>query len=142
MYILEQWEKKLTTMKSSTKKEIIKGRWYKINKKINKKITAKYHKIKDWVMDPKGYFLIAVDRKKNLLRVGYCTFTKLGNQPVNDMVAEITGKTAIEIVNTLIKENYISSLQHAADMGIELCKAELALRYKLDYVQDKDLEIK
>jgi len=142
MYILEQWEKKLTTMKSSTKKEIIKGRWYKINKKINKKITAKYHKIKDWVMDPKGYFLIAVDRKKNLLRVGYCTFTKLENQPVNDMVAEITGKTAIEIVNTLIKENYISSLQHAADMGIELCKAELALRYKLDYVQDKDLEIK
>ena len=129
-------------MKSSTKKEIIKGRWYKINKKINKKITAKYHKIKDWVMDPKGYFLIAVDRKKNLLRVGYCTFKKLGNQPVNDMIAEITGKTAIEIVNTLIKENYISSLQHAADMGIELCKAELALRYKLDYVQDKDLEIK
>ena len=58
------------------------------------------------------------------------------------MIAEITGKTAIEIVNTLIKENYISTLQHAADMGIELCKAELALRYKLQYVQDKNLEIK
>jgi len=27
-------------------------------------------------------------------------------------------------------------------MGIELCKAELALKYKLDYIQDKDLEIK
>ena len=142
MCILEQWKKKLTAMKSSEKKEIIKGRWYKINKTINKRITAKYHKIKDWVMDPKGYFLIAVDREKNLLRVGYCTFKKLGNQPVNDMIAEITGKTAIEIVNTLIKENYISSLQHAADMGIELCKAELALRYKLHYVQDKNLEIK
>ena len=58
------------------------------------------------------------------------------------MVAEITGKTAIEIVNTLIKHNYISSLQHAADMGIELCKAELALKYNLDYTQDKDLELK
>ena len=45
--------------------EPIKGRFYKINKKIEKKITAKYHKIKDWVMDPKGYFLIAVDKKKN-----------------------------------------------------------------------------
>jgi len=33
-------------------------------------------------------------------------------------------------------------LQHAADMGIELCKAELALKYKLNYVQDKDLKIK
>ena len=102
--------------------ESIQGRFYKINKKIKKKITARYHKIKDWVMDPKGYFLIGIDREQALIRVGYCKFTKLGNNPVNDMVAEITGKTAIEIVNTLIREKYMSSLQHAADMGIELCK--------------------
>ena len=125
-----------------SKDESIKGVFYKINKKIEKRITAKYHKIKDWVMDPKGYFLINIDRKNNLLRVGYCEFTKQGNNPVNDMVAEIVGKTAIEIVNTLIKENYISSLQHAGDMGIELCKAELALKNNLDYVQDKDLNLK
>jgi len=125
-----------------SKDESIKGVFYKINKKIEKRITAKYHKIKDWVMDPKGYFLIKIDRKNDLLRVGYCKFTKLGNNPVNDMVAEIVGKTAIEIVNTLIKENYISSLQHAGDMGIELCKAELALKNNLVYVQDKDLNLK
>ena len=121
---------------------IIQGRWYKINKKITKRIKAKYHKIKDWVMDPKGYFLIAIDRKKKILRIGYCIFKNLGNKPMNDMVSIISGKTAIEIVNTLIKHKYISSHQHAADMGIELCKAELALKYNLDYVQDKDLEIK
>ena len=57
------------------------------------------------------------------------------------MVSVISGKTAIEIVNTLIKYKYISSLQHAADTGIELCKAEIALQYKLNYVQDKDLKI-
>ena len=125
-----------------SKNESIEGVFYKINKKIEKRITAKYHKIKDWVMDPKGYFLINIDRKNNLLRVGFCKFTKQGNNPVNDMVAEIVGKTAIEIVNTLIKENYISSLQHAGDMGIELCKAELALKHNLDYVQDKDLNLK
>ena len=125
-----------------SKDESIEGVFYKINKKIEKRITAKYHKIKDWVMDPKGYFLINIDRKNNLLRVGYCKFTKLGNNSVNDMVAEIVGKTAIEIVNTLIKENYISSLQHAGDMGIELCKAELALKNNLNYVQDKDLNLK
>ena len=124
-----------------SKGESIEGVFYKINKKIEKRITAKYHKIKDWVMDPKGYFLINIDRKNNLLRVGYCKFTKQGNNPVNDMVAEIVGKTAIEIVNTLIKEDYISSLQHAGDMGIELCKAELALKNNLDYVQDKDLNL-
>ena len=125
-----------------SKDESIEGVFYKINKKIEKRITAKYHKIKDWVMDPKGYFLINIDRKNNLLRVGYCKFTKSSNDPVNDMVAEIVGKTAIEIVNTLIKENYISSLQHAGDMGIELGKAELALKNNLNYVQDKDLNLK
>tara|TARA_Y100000590_G_scaffold320457_1_gene362806 strand:- start:126 stop:515 length:390 start_codon:yes stop_codon:yes gene_type:complete len=129
-------------MSEDSNHESIEGVFYKINKKIEKKITAKYHRIKDWVMDPKGYFLIAIDRKKNLLRVGYCKFTKLGNNPVNDMVATIEGKTAIEIVNTLIREKYISSLQHAGDMGIELCKAEIALKYNLNYVQDKDLNLK
>jgi len=58
------------------------------------------------------------------------------------MVSIVSGKTAIEIVNTLIRNKYISSHQHAADMGIELCKAELALKYNLKYVQDKDLKIK
>ena len=129
-------------MSEDSNHESIEGVFYKINKKIEKKITAKYHKIKDWVMDPKGYFLIAIDRKKNLLRVGYCKFTKLGNNPVNDMVATIEGKTAIEIVNTLIREKFISTLQHAADMGIELHKAELSLKYGFKYIQDKDLELK
>ena len=124
------------------KKKIIEGRWYKINKKIKKKITAKYHRIKDWRMDPKGYFLIAVDRKNFFIKVGYCKFSKLKNTQVHDMVAEIKGKTAIEIVNTLVREKFISTLQHAADMGIELHKAEMSLKYGLKYVQDKEIKIK
>lgn len=123
------------------KKKIIDGTFFKINKRIKKKIKANYHRIKDWVMDPKGYFLIKLNRKKNKINVGYCIFKKLGNSTENDMVAVIEGTTAIEIVNTLIKYEYISSLQHASDMGIELNKAEIALKYNLDYVQDKSLNI-
>tara|TARA_B100000029_G_scaffold304856_1_gene297753 strand:+ start:1398 stop:1772 length:375 start_codon:yes stop_codon:yes gene_type:complete len=123
------------------KKKIIKGRWYKIEKKIKQKITAKYHKIKDWKMDPKGYFLIDVDRKKNFIRVGYCKFSKLGTPPIHDMVAIVKGKTAIEIVNTLIKKKFVSTLQHAGDMGIELHKAEMSLKHNFKYVQDQDLKI-
>ena len=125
----------------SSNKNIIKGRWYNINKKIKKRLVAKYHKIKDWKMDPKGYFLIGVDRKKKIIQIGYCKVIRLGNAPINDMVAIIKGKTAIEIVNTLIREKYISTLQHAADMGIELHKAELSLKYGFKYIQDKDLII-
>ena len=54
----------------------------------------------------------------------------------------ITKDDIFEIVNTLIREDYISSLQHAADMGIELCKAELALKNNYNYIQDKDLDLK
>jgi len=124
-----------------SKKELIQGRWFKINKKIEKEITARYHKIRDWVIDPNGYFLIDIDRENNLLKVGYCKLNHLDKSQINHMVAVVSGKTAIEIVNTLIREKYISSLQHAADMGIELCKAELALKHNLKYTQDKDLKI-
>jgi dihydropteroate synthase len=123
------------------KKSIIKGRFYKINKKIKRKITAKYHKIKDWKMDPKGYFLISINRKKKFIKVGYCKFKKLKHTTMNEMVAIIEGKTALEIVNTLIREKFISTLQHAGDMGIELYKAELSMKYGLKYIQDKDLEL-
>ena len=127
--------------KKNSDKKVIKGRWYNINKKIKKRLIAKYHKIKDWKMDPKGYFLIRVDKKKKIIQIGYCKFTRIGNSPINDMVAVIKGKTAIEIVNTLIREKFISTLQHAADMGIELHKAELSLKYGFKYIQDKDLII-
>jgi dihydropteroate synthase len=129
-------------MGSDSKLESIQGRFFKINKKIKKKLIAKYHKIKDFVIDPKGYFLIAVDQEEKILRVGYCTFNKLEKDSEHSLEAEIVGKTALEIINTLINEKYISSLQHAGDMGIELCKAELALKNNLNYTQDKDLVIK
>ena len=124
-----------------SRKEILNGKWWKINNNIKEIIPAKYDKIKDWVIDPKGYFLIKIDKENNLIRVGYCLFKKLGNNSIHDMIAEINGITALEIVNTLIVKNYITSLQHAADMGIELNKAELALKYNLNYIQDKDLII-
>ena len=122
-------------------KEFIQGRWYKINIKNKKKIKAQYNRIKDWKIDPKGYFLINVDKNNDLLKVGYCKIDKKNKSKDHDMVAEIHGKTAIEIINTLIKEKFISSLQHVGDMGIELCKAELALKYDLKYTQDKDLDL-
>ena len=124
-----------------SKNKVIKGRWHNINKKIKKRLVARYHKIKDWKMDPKGYFLIDVDRKKKFIQVGYCKFSRLGNAPIHDMIAIVKGKTAIEIVNTLIREKFVSTLQHAADMGIELHKAELSLKYGFKYIQDKDLFI-
>ena len=129
-------------MPIDSKSESIQGKFFKIKKKIKKEITARYHKIKDFVIDPNGYFLIAIDKKEKLIRVGYCTFDKLEKNSEHSLQVEIVGKTSIEIINTLIREKYISSLQHAGDMGIDLHKAEIALKNNLNYIQDKDLVIK
>ena len=51
--------------------EEIDGHYFKIIKKINKQITARYDKIKDWKMDPAGYFLIRLNREKKMLEDAY-----------------------------------------------------------------------
>ena len=42
-------------------KDFIQGKWQKINIKNRKQIYASYDKIKEWVMDPQGYFFVDVD---------------------------------------------------------------------------------
>ena len=116
-------------------KKIIKGKWWDIESKIEKKIISKFDKIKDFKMDPKGYFLIRLDQKNKNIIVGYCDI----ENDKHILTTEITGKKAITILNTIINNNLISSLQHSGDIGIELCKAEIALKLNIEYVQDKDL---
>ena len=114
--------------------KIIKGRWEDIRVPAELQVVeASYDRIKDFEMDPRGYFLIKVDSKTNQICVGFCSL------PDNIMQKQIIGETALEIINTLVRENLVSSLQHAGDLGIELCKAELALRHRLEYIQDKGL---
>jgi len=120
----------------------IKAKWWQIDKNIKKNIVAKYDRIKDWVIDPKGYFLIDVDHKENLIRVGYCKFVNLKKNENHEMISQITGTSAISIVNTIIRLEYISSLQHAADMGLELQKAEIALKNNIQYIQDQKINYK
>ena len=86
-------------------------------------------------MDPLGYFLIKIDPEANQIRVGFCSL------PEDIMKKQIIGENALEIINTLVRENLVSSLQHAGDLGIELQKAELALQNELEYIQDGELSI-
>lgn len=100
-----------------------------------KELKASYNEGKEWKLDPKGYFLIRTDPKKGIIEIGHC-------MERNIVDTKITGKTATEIFNTIIRENLISSLQHASYLGKELYKAELALKNKMKYIQDEDLKIK
>lgn len=107
----------------------------KPNTKNAEIIKANYNRIKDFQMDPEGYFLIRINKEKKQIEAGFCK--------KNIFIEKIiVGRTAMGVFNTIIREGLVSSLQHAADLGAELQKAEIALSYNLNYVQDGPLEIK
>ncbi len=105
------------------------------DKKISvKKIAASYESRKEWKMDEKGFFTIKPFPDEGVIRVRYYNAK-------HQLAAEIEGKTAEEIYNTICREKLVSSLPHAAYLGSELQKAEIALKKRLDYVQDEPLKL-
>src|SRR5690606_25003041 len=50
--------------------------------------------------------------------------------------ASIVGKSAREVMDTLLEPDLVSRLDHAAYIGRELEKAELALQFNRSYAQD------
>ena len=105
------------------------------DKKIHvKKITASYESRREWVQDSLGFFTIKPYPGEGIIRVRYYNAK-------HQLAAEIEGKTAEEIYNTICREKLVSSLPHAAYLGSELQKAEIAMKKNLPYVQDDPLKI-
>lgn len=88
-----------------------------------------------WMQDPRGYFLIRVNKKKGLIEVGFCEH---GN--VVNLIIE--GKKPEEIYHTIFREGLITKFEHAAYLGKELEKAYIALKTGAKYVQDSELEMR
>lgn len=98
-----------------------------------RKVPIDYKK-SDWTMDPKGYFLIDIDREAKTILVARCL-------PDGTKDAVIEGSDPIAIYYTIIKNDWVSLMTHAAYLGQELEKAFLALRYGFKYVQDDILSL-
>jgi tetrahydromethanopterin S-methyltransferase subunit A len=82
--------------------------------------------------DPKGFFVIAVDRPAGEIVVRHYT---RDYGPAHEM----RGHSAEAIVLGLLREELVSQLSHAGYLGAELAKAETALRLGLRYEQDRPL---
>jgi tetrahydromethanopterin S-methyltransferase subunit A len=95
-------------------------------------INAKGYQQK-WKQDPKGYFLIRINRIENVIEVGYCVAT-------NNPEKIIKGDNPESIMYKIIDEGFISLMDHAAYLGKELQKAYIALQYDMEYIQDNDLK--
>ena len=95
-------------------------------------IRAHYESRKEWKMDPKGFFTIKPYPEEGMIRVR-C----YGEDHALKLVCE--GTNAEEIYNTIVREGLLSTFQHAAYIGTELMKAEIAMKKNLNYVQDDPL---
>lgn len=78
---------------------------------------------KEFIRDPCGDFTVQVSDKI------YCTHEKL----------TVCGRKAKAIVDTVVRLGLVSRLDHAAYLGRELMKAEIALKLRKNYLQDQDL---
>jgi len=86
-----------------------------------------------FVYDPRGCFKVMVDRDRRRIVVSHYQY----NQEYPDVI--IKGKNSLEICTTIIENGLLSRFDHAAYLGIELTKAEIALQTGKSYVQDSAL---
>lgn len=82
-------------------------------------------------LDALGAFKIAVDRKQNLLIAIHYRPNDMA-KPVNI----VKGESAEVIYQKILELALVSRLEHAAYLGVELAKAEIALKTGKSYVQD------
>lgn len=111
----------------------------KVEVKEVETILADYDPAKEWTADEKrdeGWFAISVDKDKQLIvaeyYIGYGINSKLN--------CRIVGKTAEQIIGTIVKKSLIKGLYHAGYLGKELEKAEIALRKNIPYEQEGKVE--
>jgi dihydropteroate synthase-like protein len=83
-------------------------------------------------LDPQGFFKIGIDRNRGLIIAVY--------QGRKGSIV-IKGATAEAVAKKIIDLGLISQLDHAAYVGMELQKAEIALRLNKSYVQDESFPL-
>ncbi|MCW4017469.1 MAG: dihydropteroate synthase-like protein [Candidatus Bathyarchaeota archaeon] len=82
-------------------------------------------------LDKKGIFRVAVDREEEAIVALH--FISLD---IHEPDAIIKGKTAEDVYRKIAEMELMSSVDHAAYLGGELAKAEVALRTGKEYIQD------
>lgn len=84
-------------------------------------IKARPNTEKELQDDSKGFFAIQTDLNKKVLKALYYG-------PKHQLLFVIEGKNAEEIVQTIIREGFVTSFTQAAFLGSELKKAEMSFQ--------------
>lgn len=122
---------------SANKNSVTKGKGCGCVSCDDEKIIVEFEKLEfiqakeptNIIMDKAGYFVILTMPEKNIINVEHYSYD-------NTLLRVIEGKDARSIYWTIINNNLITLLSHAAYIGKELEKAELSLKYGFKYIQD------
>lgn len=96
-------------------------------------ITAA-EKRKPPLFDPEGCFKIMIDRANDLIAALHFSTSKRDKPTVI-----IKGKNAEDVYTKIVEMGLVTRLDHAAYLGSELAKAEIALKIWKEYIQDSPL---
>ena len=83
--------------------------------------------------DPKGSFRIGIDYDRELLLCEH--------KDSQGAILKLAGESASNLMMEVVKRGLISLIEHAAYLGREISKAEIALKIGHDYQQDEPWEI-
>jgi dihydropteroate synthase-like protein len=100
----------------------------------NAKVVKASEKLEPATLDSKGMFKIAVDRVERVLVAIYYDSIQMDKS-----INVVKGKTAESVCAKILEMGLVSTLDHAAYIGSELAKAEVALRTGKEYIQDSSL---
>ena len=98
------------------------------------KVLDACEKLEPATLDSEGMFKISIDRKEGVLVAIHYTSIDMA-KPLD----VIKGKTAESVYSEIVRLELVSQLDHAAYLGIELEKAEIAMHTGKEYVQDSSL---
>ena len=108
--------------------------------------TIEAEKNKRMIIDPKGFFVIFIDKSRREIVVEfYEGVTKKGGSLKPDtgkLMAVVCGDDAEALCHTIVREDLVSRMEHATYLGSELKKAEVALNLGIKYEQDSKLPLK
>ena len=102
-------------------------------------------KNKRMVEDPKGFFVVFVDKPRREIVVEvYDGVSKedSGKTDTGKLRAVMCGTDAEAICHTIAREKLVSRFEHASYLGREIQKAEIALKARIPYEQDGKLKLK
>ena len=107
---------------------------YDVGVEAEARVVTSAEKSKPALFDAKGLFKIAVDRINEAIVALHFAALQAEKPTVI-----IKGKTAQGIYTKIVEMGLVTGLDHAAYLGSELAKAEVALRTGKEYIQDSQL---